>query len=387
MIDVLLVSPRLSPTDLRRCGDHAYTDLLLENPPPGVRYHHYEDLIENGRMRRVRFWQAAGYYLTQAGFLPPDTWAEYLESDFVPDLVHTVVFAVALRSPAVAKIPLVVHTSSPSITDLTVKRNWNRQQVTRAYRRKKGYLKLARAHHYALNAGSADKVLVQSEYGRNLILSYGDVAAEKVEVLYPAQPTPDRVTAVAKKNRETTTFLFVGTDFERKNGPMVVDAFLEVYQKYPNTRLILVGKPANGQKIIADGVQHLLFVPHEELLAQIFPQADVFLLPTRAEGSFAFTLFEAMSMGLPAITVNAWAMPEIIQQGKNGFLIKPDSRADLIQTMQRLVERQDVIPFMRQQSCAIFREKFSVEAHNRRLRAIYDQALSKSPIAFESVAV
>jgi len=376
-IDILLVSPRLPEDDKRRCGDHAYTDLLLQHPPPGVRYYHYEDLIAEGKMHRIRFWHALGYYLIRWGILPPDLWGEYLTTDFIPDLIHIVAFSSAVKLPNANSIPVLVHAASPSITDLTVKRDWDRRKVDRYYRRKRLFLRTAGVHHYALNPDRARKVLVQTEYGRKLLLKYGYVPPSKVEVLYPAQPVPSQNSSVsARRDRDEVTFLFVGSDFERKNGPLVVEAFCRVQQIFPRSRLILVGRPADDQSYDrVEGIMHYTFVPHEQLLSDIFPQADVFVLPTKAEGSFAFTLFEAMSLGLPIITVNAWAMPEIITDGENGFLIRRDSVDDLFLYMQRLAGDMNLVHKMRRSSKAIFQERFSVKAHNTRLRLVYDEVL------------
>lgn len=383
MINVLLVSPHLSPNDPRRCGDHAYTDTLLENPPPGVRYWHYEGLIADGKMKRIRHLQLLGHNLTRAGFLPPDMWAEYLTTQEQPDLVHVVAFAATVRIPG-PRVPLVLHASSPSITDLTVKRNWSDDRVSRAYARKRAFLRMAKAHHYALNADAAATVLVQTEYGRRLLLEYGQVAPERVHVLYPAQPVrvppvrhlPDDRACSDQENR-TTTFLFVGSDFERKNGPLVVDAFSTVREKVGSqVRLVLVGRPNDGHLIKSEGIEHHMFVDHERLLDSFFSTADVFVLPTAAEGSFAFTLFEAMSSGLPAITVDAWAMPEIIQDGVNGFLVRPNSRDDLVDRMLRLVTQPELLVHMKLSATRVFHERFSIEAHNHQLKRVYDEVLS-----------
>lgn len=382
MIDVLLVSPRLPPTDPRRSGDNAYTDLLLQYPPAGVQFHHYEDLIRDGQMHRLRVWQTVAYHLVQRGVLPPDLWAEYLSSNFTPDLVHVVAFAATIRLPKGSRVPTILHASSPSITDLTVKRRWTSRQVARAYRRKRAFLRAARTYHYALNPMDACKILVQSAFGLDLLLSYGQVKRQDSAVLYPAQPPAAGAASTERLGRRPSsapvTFLFVGTDFERKNGPLVVEAFRQVHLEQPDTRLLLVGRPADGQAIVSDGIVHRLFVPHDELVHEVFPQADMFLLPTQAEGSFAFTLFEAMSMGIPAITTNLWAMPEIIEQGQNGFLIAPNSLEELISSMRLVASQSELLRRMQRCSLDTFHARFSIQAHNTRLRDIYDEVLERT---------
>ncbi len=61
-------------------------------------------------------------------------------------------------------------------------------------------------------------------------------------------------------------------------------------------------------------------VSREEMLNEILPNTDVYLLPTYNE-AFGFAILEAMAYGIPVISTNHFAIPEIIEHGKSGFLI------------------------------------------------------------------
>lgn len=375
MIDVLLVSPRLTPTDVRYGGDNAYTDTLLQYPPAGVRYHHYEDLMVKSQVRKMKNLYRTGPRLVRWGILPPDLWAEYLVSDFIPDLLHIVSFTAKVRFPNAVAVPTILHISSPSITDLMVKRDWDKRRVARFYRWKKLYLRMVGAHHYALNPDQAAEVLVQSKYGRDLLSEYGNETARRAQVIYPGQPCRRDGVTRSYLPRTRITFLFVGSDFERKNGPLVIEAFRRVRASCPFCKLILIGKPADGKHIEMEGISHRFSVPREEMMERYYPEADVFVLPTNAEGSFAYSIFEAMSFGMPVITANEWAMPELIQDGENGFLLASDDLNGLIECMMRLATSSDLLIRMRKRSTEIFLRKFSIETHNEHLSRIYDQVL------------
>ena len=57
---------------------------------------------------------------------------------------------------------------------------------------------------------------------------------------------------------------------------------------------------------------------------KLLPAFDIFVLPSVKEG-FPFALLEAMSAKLPVIATQVGAVPEIIQNGKNGFLVQASS--------------------------------------------------------------
>lgn len=375
MIKVLLVSPRLPPDNSYYCGDYAYTDLLLSYPPSEVTYYHYEDLIANRQAKRSRFWQATSYYLTKWGFLPPDMWVESLISDFTPDILHIYGFSARVSFSQMTRYPpVIIGAGTGSYSDLKYYHSWPASRIRRARRLKRWYLQMMAAHDSSLRPGKAAHILVWSEFSRQMHLQEGYVRPEKITVLPPGIPYPQ---VSCRDQSDTITFLFVGRDFERKNGPLVLEAFRRIHTKYPHTRLLLIGQPADGHSINESGVIHREFVPRDELLRDIYPQADVLLLPSKAEG-FGLVIVEAMAMGLPTIAVEAWAMPEIIQHGENGLLIQPDSLDDLASAMQRLVMDSALLQAMKTQSLSVFKERFSVDAHNRKLREIYDQVLAET---------
>ncbi len=93
---------------------------------------------------------------------------------------------------------------------------------------------------------------------------------------------------------DLTIIAFVGK-FDERKGPHRV---LEAIQPIPNTGAIFIGEgkiPIEGEKVLYKGT-----VPHMEI-PQILSSADIFVLPTLAEGS-CNAIVEALACGLPVIT-------------------------------------------------------------------------------------
>ncbi|MGQ9794802.1 MAG: glycosyltransferase family 4 protein [Anaerolineae bacterium] len=374
MIDVLLVSPRLPSTHPRYGGDNAYTDLLLQYPPSGVRYHHYEDLMATGQVRKLKWLYRIGPRLVRYGILPPDLWAEYLASDFVPDVLHIYGFSAVVRfPPSASRIPLVLGQSTGSYSDLKYYLGWDEAHARKARWMKRWYLRLIDAHDSSLRPEKAARVHVWSEFSRRMHLEEGYVRPDQIEVLYPGLPS-QRSAKARDSAGSDVTFLFIARDFARKNGDLVLEAFRHLRVNCPTARLIIVGRPPDGRLIEEPGVVHHLSLSRAELLKHIYPYADVLVLPSKAEG-FGLVLLEAMAFGLPVIGVNGWAMPEIVEEGVNGYLIEPDSFEQLIDRMRRLALDDSLRREMSQRARERFAERFSIQKHNQRLAEIYTEVL------------
>lgn len=118
------------------------------------------------------------------------------------------------------------------------------------------------------------------------------------------------------------TALFIGKDFYRKGGDLLLDAFKNVRVLLPDARLIMVteGMPVN--KFDLTGVEIIKPTWDREMIKVLYLKADCFVLPSRLE-TWGDVFLEAMAYGLPCIGVNGDAMNEIIRDHKTGLIIPP----------------------------------------------------------------
>lgn len=167
-----------------------------------------------------------------------------------------------------------------------------------------------------------------------------DGVMEKTVTLLPPQDLLTDEKEIARKFDRRATggrirFAFVGKDFFRKGGGEIVRAFASVRKKYP-VELLLVGdfsrhdytdcvKYDDSQriaKLIDDNKDWIEFheaLPNSKVLARL-KECDAGLLPTRAE-TFGYSVLEMQATGLPCITTDIRALPEINNE-KCGWLIQ-----------------------------------------------------------------
>lgn len=140
-----------------------------------------------------------------------------------------------------------------------------------------------------------------------------------------------RIMNPAHKDPDKPKILFVGKDFERKGGRILVDAFREVKKEIRNAELIIAG-PENVPGL-PDGARCEGFISKNteeglDKLLTLYSEASIFALPSLYE-PFGIAFAEAMAHKLPCIGTNNCAMPEIIDDGINGFIVKPNENKSL----------------------------------------------------------
>jgi glycosyltransferase involved in cell wall biosynthesis len=153
--------------------------------------------------------------------------------------------------------------------------------------------------------------------------------------------------------QDETAVMAVGRLEKRKGTDQLVRAMVQVWKRYPQTRLYLAGLEIGFSRESLLGmvpencrqrVRFLGFVARDRL-REYYRRITAYVAPTRYE-TFGYTILEAMASGLPVISTFAGAIPELVEEGVNGFLTAPDDVAGLAARISMVVERPDLASAM-----------------------------------------
>jgi glycosyltransferase involved in cell wall biosynthesis len=167
----------------------------------------------------------------------------------------------------------------------------------------------------------------------SVVHQYG-IAPSKVHVVGVGQ---NHAVAPVEREWDSPRFLFVGLDWERKNGAGVLRAFGRLREEVPAARLDLVGgHPAVDEPgVTGHGALHLDVPEHCRRLEALFAQATCFVMPSHSEAS-AIVYVEAAAAGLPSIGTIAGGSDYLI--GAGGLVVDPASDDELLHAMRRLCD-------------------------------------------------
>lgn len=165
---------------------------------------------------------------------------------------------------------------------------------------------------------NAQVTFTRSGHIRHSIIEQYGIQPEKAVIAYAGCNTPVRDIDLGKKDYSGKDILFVGVTWERKGGPDLVRAFEQVLRKHPQAKLTIVGcSPA----VDLPNVEIVGKIPVVEV-EQYYRKASIFCLPTRLE-PFGIVFIEAMSYGLPLVAPRTGAVPDLVEQGRNGYMFEP----------------------------------------------------------------
>ena len=144
------------------------------------------------------------------------------------------------------------------------------------------------------------------------------------------------------------TIVTVGRCDENKNQKLLIDAFAEIEDRYPNTKVYLYGDGELRSQLIEYveklGLSNQILLHGKvEDTRETIKNAGIFVLTSNTEG-MPNALIEAMVLGLPVISTNCpcGGPKMLIEEGKNGLLIPVGDKKALADAIIQLLDNPDI---------------------------------------------
>jgi len=227
-------------------------------------------------------------------------------SDFIP----TSLFSIQTQSLYDASIDGLPHFL---YTDHTHLANLRYPGVRRTQLFSSQWIKLESALYHRVRAN-----LVMSSFVRDSLIEDYACDPSRVSIVGAAPNLPPPASLPDNAEYSNRTILFVCTDWERKGGPLLIEAFRTVLKRIPDARLIIAGCSPGVQ---APNVEILGRVPLPEV-SRLLLGSSVLALPSRREPQ-GINAIEALMHGIPVVATSVGALPEAIEDGKTGRIIAP----------------------------------------------------------------
>ena len=224
----------------------------------------------------------------------------------------------------------------------------------------------------------ANAVIIVAKFERELLKQKFGVDEDKIKYI-PNGVNVREFNHPTKNDQDIETILYVGRLEKYKGVHFLIEAFTEVKPSFPNSRLLIVGSGSYKEKLVnltssfglQDSVSFLENVPQEHL-TKLYSSSNVFVTLSQFEGQ-PIALIEAMSSGLPVIATKVGAIPELVQHGRNGFLLDfPPNKKALIDVITFLLGNPDSSAKIGLEARKSILSKFSWEKTVQSLIKLYE---------------
>mgnify|MGYP001214779645 CR=1 FL=1 len=170
-------------------------------------------------------------------------------------------------------------------------------------------------------------VFALSEWTKQSIVDDFDVDPSNVTVVYAGSNL--RIDASLQQARNRREILFVGIDWERKGGPLLLEAFRIARQRLPDVTLSIVGcsPQVHDTGVVVEGFLDRRNPAEFERLSRCYLRAACMCLPSLFD-PFPNAIIEAATAGLPTVAIDNGSRREAVIDQQTGILARsPDAEA------------------------------------------------------------
>ncbi len=220
-----------------------------------------------------------------------------------------------------------------------------------------------------------DKVLPHCPVFKKRVISNGLDASKFL-------PDPKAAEAVRKEfNIRPGDFVIgtIGRLSKEKNQLMLLEAAVDLVYTHPSVKFLIVGEGPEEyslkhfvqNKNIADKI---VFTGLIRDVVPVYQTMDAFVLSSVTEG-VPLTILEAMASRVPVVATRVGGIPEIIEDGKTGFLVASKDVQALKAKLENLIRDRGLGQQLAEAGFHFVKQEYSLEKMCESYRKVYDELL------------
>ena len=221
----------------------------------------------------------------------------------------------------------------------------------------------------------ADMCIASSTKSKELQMHYG---AREERIIIAFLTVDVDYFRIEREEYHSHKLLYVGSIIERKGIDLLLKALSFIMKDYT---LTIVGDGKEKNRLIdyveQNGMKEFVkFVPfrQKEELREIYNSHDIFILPTR-EDCFGLVINEAMAASMPIISsCYADGAYDLVRDGENGYIVNPYDPAEFANTIEKLIENDELVEKMGKASFEII-NRFSFDRTSEAIGEAINRAL------------
>jgi glycosyltransferase involved in cell wall biosynthesis len=225
----------------------------------------------------------------------------------------------------------------------------------------------------------ADAVICISQFARSQLMRISDSDHWHKMQVCRLGVDPEQFLFNPRGGDEVVQLLCVGRLTPAKCQVLLVQACARLRDAGLPFHLKMVGAGPDRERIEREVMQHKLQshitmtgALNQQEVKQAFAQADVFVLPSLAEG-IPVVLMEAMCSGVPCVSTPVNGIPELIVHGVTGLLATPGDVDSLSTQLERLLRNPELRHTLAKAARQKVTTNFHLENNVRHLGRLFEQ--------------
>lgn len=286
-----------------------------------------------------------------------------------PDIVHTQVYYAATigRIAAwLAGVPVVIHHVHSTYRQYTKRNMWIDRVLSRI----------------------TDRVICVSEAVRQFVVKDEGIELKRTAVIpngisredvcIPRQAFRSRM----QVSEDVTVITTVASLLENKGHADVLEAVALLVSRYPQLRYWIVGQGPEElelKKVVArlGLLPYVRFWGLRSDVADILTASDIFVLASRDREGQGVAILQAMAYGVPVVATDVGGIPEVVQHGQNGRLVKPRDPRGLADALLGLMHDRETRVRLSHAGRETFEELFDARHMIQRLERVYEECVKR----------